>query len=582
MGFSGAPGLYSLMSTTKSASSRREPHPEDLGTDDAHGQKRSSTASSARIRGVDPDGRQLFLGMVRSMNVFRRGGDTPKSRRPDDGIFTIGIGKLISRRKRRWIFDHHPFLPCAAPGCRRRLLAIPPRAGDQRRVSPSPAAPWNPPPEAAGCKPATPAIPEVSAREGVLSLAEGSTSRSATTRHAASWAQARSAAPARPEVILPGNRLRRQRHPPEGDDLRGRVHVLPDQLRTERLPLLAPARLRRPLGRHRGGAAGAIRRGLGAQRDAPDRRARRHELLLRLRERQRASRCAGSERGRVAEELRRGQRAACGRRGHDRRRPAGQDRPLPGHPGTRDGSGPDPDDPRPARDRDRRSREHPGRNRRAAPEHRRRRGDRIDRRPDRRGPARAAGSGRRAGGGGEGVRAHRNGALRAPPDDLGFRVGQPDFLREPARRTLPDDVHRRDPALGADLRRIPPRLRRPPGRGGRQGREGPGGDARAAGDPPGLDELLQRANGRPAGPDVPRPSRERGAGRGRHRGPLQERGGQHPRSPDLPAQPRSRPCSGRQARSDWYQSVAQLAHYTGVLLPPSPPPAGSPTGKETR
>jgi TolC family type I secretion outer membrane protein len=36
-----------------------------------------------------------------------------------------------------------------------------------------------------------------------------------------------------------------------------------------------------------------------------------------------------------------------------------------------------------------------------------------------------------------------------------------------------------------------------------------------------------------------------------------------------------------QARSDWYQSVAQLAHDTGVLLPPSLPSAGSPAGKET-
>ena len=36
-----------------------------------------------------------------------------------------------------------------------------------------------------------------------------------------------------------------------------------------------------------------------------------------------------------------------------------------------------------------------------------------------------------------------------------------------------------------------------------------------------------------------------------------------------------------QARSDWYQSVAQLAHDTGVLLPPSPPAAGTPAGKET-
>jgi len=35
-----------------------------------------------------------------------------------------------------------------------------------------------------------------------------------------------------------------------------------------------------------------------------------------------------------------------------------------------------------------------------------------------------------------------------------------------------------------------------------------------------------------------------------------------------------------QARSDWYQSVAQLAHDTGVLLPPSPPAAGAPAGKD--
>jgi TolC family type I secretion outer membrane protein len=37
-----------------------------------------------------------------------------------------------------------------------------------------------------------------------------------------------------------------------------------------------------------------------------------------------------------------------------------------------------------------------------------------------------------------------------------------------------------------------------------------------------------------------------------------------------------------QARSDWYQSVAQLAHDTGVLLPPSPPSAAPPAGKEIR
>jgi TolC family type I secretion outer membrane protein len=36
-----------------------------------------------------------------------------------------------------------------------------------------------------------------------------------------------------------------------------------------------------------------------------------------------------------------------------------------------------------------------------------------------------------------------------------------------------------------------------------------------------------------------------------------------------------------QARSDWYQSVAQLAHDTGVLMPPSPPSAAPPAGKET-
>lgn len=36
-----------------------------------------------------------------------------------------------------------------------------------------------------------------------------------------------------------------------------------------------------------------------------------------------------------------------------------------------------------------------------------------------------------------------------------------------------------------------------------------------------------------------------------------------------------------QARSDWYQSVAQLAHDTGVLLPSSPSSAGAPAGKET-